>query len=55
MDKQSNDSKYFELIMAVGNKHPGESRHQTALRYIKEAESRPGHLCGSLGIEVGDE
>ena len=30
--------KYNELIMAVGNKYPGESRHETALRYIKRAE-----------------
>jgi len=29
---------YFELIYAVGNKHPGETRHQTALRYIRQAE-----------------
>lgn len=29
---------YRELIMAVGNKHPNESRHQTALRYIQRAE-----------------
>jgi len=30
--------KYNELIFAVGNKHDGETRHQTALRYIKQAE-----------------
>jgi len=30
--------KYNELIMAVGNKYPDETRHQTALRYIKQAE-----------------
>jgi len=29
---------YNELIMAVANKHEGETRHQTALRYILEAE-----------------
>ena len=29
---------YMELIYAVGLKHPGETRHQTALRYILEAE-----------------
>ena len=51
MDKQSNDSKYFELIMAVENKYPGESRHQTALRYIKEAESRSSHTCKAFGIK----
>lgn len=30
--------RYQELIMAVGNKHEGETRHETALRYILEAE-----------------
>jgi hypothetical protein len=29
---------YNELIMAVGNKYEGETRHQTALRYIIKAE-----------------
>lgn len=31
-------AKYDELIMAVGNKYPNETRHQTALRYIQQAE-----------------
>lgn len=30
--------KYHELIMAVGNKYEGETRHETAKRYIQEAE-----------------
>ncbi len=30
--------KYYELIFWVGKIYPGESRHETALRYIKEAE-----------------
>ena len=29
---------YYELILAVARKFPGESRHETALRYIKEME-----------------
>ena len=29
---------YNELLFAVGNKHPNETRHQTALRYIQQAE-----------------
>ena len=33
-------AQYNELIMAVGNKWPGETRHQTALRYIHQAEGR---------------
>lgn len=31
--------KYDELIYAVGNKYPGETRHETALRYIREREN----------------
>jgi len=30
--------QYNELILAVGYKHEGETRHETALRYILEAE-----------------
>lgn len=37
-DLQNN---YTELIMAVGNKYPGETRHETALKYIRQAE-KPG-------------
>mgnify|MGYP001603984726 CR=1 FL=1 len=29
---------YQELLYAVGQKHPDETRHQTALRYIRQAE-----------------
>jgi len=31
--------KYNQLIMAVARKFDGESRHETALRYINEAET----------------
>lgn len=31
-------AKYFELLYAVATKHPGESRHDTALRYIRQRE-----------------
>ena len=34
---------YYELLMAVQRKFHNESRHETALRYIKEAENKP---CG---------
>lgn len=30
--------KYHELLWAVARKFPGETRHETALRYIREAE-----------------
>ena len=32
------EKQYHELLYAVGNKYEGESRHQTALRYIEQAE-----------------
>ena len=32
------EGRYHELLYAVGNKYEGESRHQTALRYIQQAE-----------------
>ena len=31
---------YHELLYAVAQKFPGESRHETALRYIREREER---------------
>jgi len=34
---------YDALIMEVATKHPGESRHETALRYIRNAENRNSH------------
>jgi hypothetical protein len=40
-------AKYLELIMQVGNKHPGESRHETALRYIKRAEEPKNTACAA--------
>lgn len=33
------EEKYHELIYAVGIKTDGETRHQTALRYITQAET----------------
>lgn len=35
---QDVEKDYLELIYAVGKKWPNETRHQTALRYILEAE-----------------
>ena len=34
---------YDELLYQVGMKYPGESRHQTALRYLQLAET---HVSG---------
>lgn len=36
---------YHELLYAVGNHYPGESRHETALRYIRRAEERSGQAA----------
>ena len=38
-------SEYYQLIMAVETKFPGETRHETALRYIREAEMGHGGLA----------
>lgn len=37
---QARCAQYDELIMAVASKYPNETRHQTALRYIKERENQ---------------
>ena len=37
--------KYYDLLFAVERVFPDETRHETALRYIREAESR-AHSCG---------
>jgi hypothetical protein len=31
---------YMELLLAVESKHQDETRHQTALRYIRQAENQ---------------
>jgi hypothetical protein len=41
---------YNELIMAVANKNKGETRHATALRYIKNAEQPNGQAQESPKI-----
>jgi len=45
--KEGNEAKYNELLLAVGQKYPNESRHETALRYIRQAEML-SELVGSL-------
>ena len=41
--------RYSELIMAVGNKYQNESRHETALRYIRAAESSANAMLAKNG------
>ena len=38
--------KYQELIMAVEKKYQGESRHETALKYIRSAEKNDYGVTG---------
>ena len=35
---KAKSEKYNELLFSVVNKYPNETRHETALRYIREAE-----------------
>ena len=47
--------KYDELLYAVVRKFPNESRHETALRYIREAEkavTEPGREVSAVVEEV---
>jgi len=39
-DLEDRADKYYELLYAVQNKFPDETRHETALRYIQQAEIR---------------
>jgi len=40
--RRATEAKYHELLFAVETAHPRESRHETALRYIKNAERTDG-------------
>lgn len=42
--------KYHELLMAVERKTPGETRHETALRYIVQSE-----VCNDDAAKAGDD
>ena len=45
---------YHELLYQVANKHPGETRHQTALRYIQQAERGETQASGCSVNEQAD-
>lgn len=47
--------RYNELLMAVGNKYPGETRHETALRYIRNAERSCASDAAAHGISTPEE
>ena len=38
-DLEDRADKYYDLLYAVQSKFPNETRHETALRYIQNAES----------------
>ena len=40
--------RYNELLFAVASKHLQETRHETALRYIRQAEDARSYNCGEL-------
>lgn len=47
----SEQARYYQLIYAVSKKYPGESRHDTALRYITQMDggiSPAEHLGGTV-------
>ena len=43
------EALYDELIMAVARHFPGESRHETALRYIREVER---NACSEFAVSA---
>lgn len=45
-------TKYDELIYQVGTKWPNETRHETALRYIKRYENNLGDLSAKADAAV---
>jgi hypothetical protein len=51
---ESQPSRYDELLNAVASKHPGETRHQAALRYIQRAEAGDTASCGRPSVGGGE-
>lgn len=47
--------QYSDLLMTVKWKHDGETRHETALRYIREAERSEGPCADARPEPQGDE
>ena len=45
------EQKYDELLFAVGRKFRDESRHETALRYIREAEAAEKVCSGDTAVQ----
>ena len=49
-ERQKEIDLYYELLWAVNRKFPNETRHETALRYIKEMENKV-NIGGELDSE----
>jgi chromosome segregation ATPase len=49
---RENKDRYYELILAVSRIHEGETRHQTALRYIRERETVHSGPCQSAAADT---
>jgi hypothetical protein len=47
--------KYDELLLAVGNKYAGETRHETALRYIRRQEAGSGSWSARSSTQSGHQ
>lgn len=48
------EADYYELILTVSKKCPGESRHETALRYITERENQEGRVAMSNALKESE-
>jgi hypothetical protein len=46
IQNQPLQEKYNELLYQVSTKHPGETRHETALRYIRQVEQSTNQYVG---------
>jgi len=51
-DPAAEMQRYYELLFAVETKCPGETRHQTALRYIRQAEARCEQAQAAKDAEI---
>ena len=47
------EKDYNDLIYQVATKFPNESRHETAKRYIQQAENRPSQCSAALEKKDG--
>ncbi len=54
LDAAEYRKKYEELLYAVAKRWPRESRHQTALRYILQAESGDGVQVEAVQLKETD-